>query len=284
MRPARLATLLALAGACWPPLAARADDRAMAVSVVSAERHCFVNRLDASGTFQARHTVELRPDHEGLVVTDVSVAAGDTVAKDQALARLVAPQDPTQEVELKTPVPGVVVGADATVGAYTGLADPLFRIAESGDIELKAATLAKNLPHLRKGMAARIHVVGLGDVGGRIAAVDDGVDTKTQLGVLHLSIAADPRLRAGSFARAEIDAGDDCGLTIPLSALLFGPDGDVVGIVQSDRVVMRRVKTGLLEGGTIEIRYGLMENDPVIAKAGPFLREGDHVRPVTAER
>ena len=58
----------------------------------------------------------------------------------------------------------------------------------------------------------------------------------------------------------------------------------MVGIVQSDRVVMRRVKTGLLEGGTIEIRYGLMENDPVIAKAGPFLREGDHVRPVTAER
>lgn len=259
-----------------------AGDSAMAVTVVSAKTHCFTNHLSASGTFVARHAVELRPDREGLVVGDIGAEAGDTVTKDQVLAHLVSPQNPKEEIPVKAPVAGTVIAAGAVVGAYTspGAGDPLFRIAEAGDVELKAESLAKTLPLLRKGMAAKIHVVGLGELDGRVAAIDDGVDAKTQLAMLHLSVAADPRLRVGSFARAEIDAGQDCGLTIPLSALLFGPDGDVVGIVQSDRVVMRRVTTGLLEGGTIEIRDGLMENDPVIARAGPFLREGDPVRPV----
>ena len=47
---------------------------------------------------------------------------------------------------------------------------------------------------------------------------------------------------------------------------------------------MRRVTTGLREGGTIESRDGLMVNDSVIARAGPFLREGDPVRPMPDAR
>ena len=116
----------------------------------------------------------------------------------------------------------------------------------------------------------------------QIASVDGGVDGMSQLASLRLAAAADSRLRAGTFARAEIEAGEDCGLTVPLSALHHGPDGAVVATVRGDRVIMRRVVTGLLEGRNIEIRDGLSEDDPVIARAGPFLREGDHVRAVPA--
>ena len=279
---ATLAVLLAEPAKAEGPV----EEGAMAVTVVSAKTHCFTNRLAASGTFVARHAVELLPDREGLVVSDVAVEAGDTVTKDQVLAHLASPQNPKEEIAVKAPVAGTVIAAAAVVGAYVspGTGDPLFRIAEGGDVELSAESLAKNVPLLRRGMAAKVHVVGLGELDGRVAAIDDGVDARTQLAVLHLTVAADPRLRVGSFARAEIDAGQDCGLTIPLSALLFGPDGDVVSIVQSDRVVMRRVTTGLLEGGTIEIRDGLIVNDSVIARAGPFLREGDPVRPIPDAR
>lgn len=263
------------------------EDSAMAVSVIRAANHCFTDRLAASGTFAPRHAVDLRPDREGLVVSDVSVEPGDVVTKDQVLAKLVSAQGQgqggqAQEVSLKAPVAGVILSDTAIVGAYTspGSNDPLFRIAEHGDIDLHAEILATSLPRLRAGMAAKIHVVGLGSIDGRVAAIDDGVEAKTQLGTLRLTVTSDPRLLVGAFARAEIDAGQSCGLTIPLSALLFGPEGPVVGIVQADRVVMRSVSTGLLEGGNIEIRDGLTENDAVIARAGPFLREGDHVRPI----
>jgi hypothetical protein len=42
------------------------------------------------------------------------------------------------------------------------------------------------------------------------------------------------------------------------------------------------VEIGLMAGGQVEIREGLIEGDIVVARAGSLLREGDPVRPVTA--
>ena len=57
-------------------------------------------------------------------------------------------------------------------------------------------------------------------------------------------------LRAGQecFARAEIDVGQQGGCAVPLSALLHGSQGAVVGIVREDRMAMRVVTTGLPPG------------------------------------
>jgi len=56
----------------------------------------------------------------------------------------------------------------------------------------------------------------------------------------------------------------------------------VVQVVRRHRVETRRVEVGLMSGGQIEIRDGLVEGDVVVARAGALLREGDPVRPVTA--
>ena len=81
-------------------------------------------------------------------------------------------------------------------------------------------------------------------------------------------------------ARAIVDVGRSCGATIPLSAVLYGPEGAVVQVVRDERVETRRVRVGLLSGGDAEIREGLNEGDLVVSRAGAFLREGDRVRPI----
>ena len=83
-------------------------------------------------------------------------------------------------------------------------------------------------------------------------------------------------------ARANVEVGRSCGSTIPLSAVLYGPEGAVVQVVRDDRVETRRVRVGLLAGGNAEIREGLNEGDMVVSRAGAFLREGDRVRPIVA--
>jgi multidrug efflux pump subunit AcrA (membrane-fusion protein) len=262
----------------------------MTVSVVKALKHCFENRLTASGVFEVADELQLRPDREGLVAAATFVEPGDWVVKDQVLARLVSSQNPAQEaIAVRAPDAGLVTASSVVVGAYVSAngPDPLFRVAVKGQLELKAEIPSRYLPLLRKGMKASIHVAGLPVFSGRVASVAGEVDGMSQLAGLRLSAAVDSRLRAGTFARAEIEAGEDCGLTVPLSALHYGPDGTVVATVRGDRVIMRRVVTGLLEGRNIEIREGqiregLSEDDQVIARAGPFLREGDHVRAVLA--
>ncbi len=277
--------LLATALAVFPTGAAPAEDgmAGLSVSAVLAVPRCLAERVTASGTFVASREVEIRADREGLVVGDVLVEPGDVVTKGQVLGRLVSATGTAAEtVPVRAPVDGTVLAVGTTVGAYVSPkeGDPLFRIAEGGQLELKAQVLPTSLRQLHPNQAARLHVVGLGDLDGHLVAIEDGVDPQTQLGILHLGVDANPKLRAGLFARAEIDIGQQCGLAVPLSALLYGREGAVVGIVQENRVVMRAVTTGLLQGNSIAIRDGLSENDVVIARAGTFLREGDHVRAV----
>ena len=89
-----------------------------------------------------------------------------------------------------------------------------------------------------------------------------------------------------SSGRAQIKTGQSCGIAVPLTAILYGSAGTVVQVVRRGRVETRRVETGLMSGGQVEIRDGsqLVEGDIVVARAGALLREGDPVRPVTAAR
>jgi HlyD family secretion protein len=89
-------------------------------------------------------------------------------------------------------------------------------------------------------------------------------------------------LRTGAFGRATVQIGQRCAPAIPLSAVLYGPDGAVVQVARSGRIETRRVLVGLLDKDRAEIREGLAEGETVVARAGAFLRDGDRVRAVTA--
>ena len=71
-----------------------------------------------------------------------------------------------------------------------------------------------------------------------------------------------------------------CSVSVPLTAILYGSAGTVVQVVRRARVETRRVETGLMSAGQVEITSGLQEGDIVVARAGALLREGDPVRPV----
>jgi HlyD family secretion protein len=82
------------------------------------------------------------------------------------------------------------------------------------------------------------------------------------------------------FANARVDTWRSCNPSVPLSAVLYGTDGAVVQVVRNDRVETRPVAVGLISGENAEILEGLSDGDPVVARAGSFLREDDVVRPV----
>jgi multidrug efflux pump subunit AcrA (membrane-fusion protein) len=79
-----------------------------------------------------------------------------------------------------------------------------------------------------------------------------------------------------------IKTSQSCGVSVPLTAILYTTAGTVVQVVRRERVETKRVEVGLMSGGQVEIRDGLVEGDMVVARAGALLREGDLVRPVTA--
>ena len=99
---------------------------------------------------------------------------------------------------------------------------------------------------------------------------------------MFVALSSTRRLLVNSSGRAMIKTGQSCGVSVPLTAILYGSAGTVVQVVRRDRVETRSVEVGLMSAGQVDVSKGLVEGDIVVARAGALLREGDPVRPITA--
>jgi HlyD family secretion protein len=262
-----------------------------AVTVVKARKLCFDNTIDVTGVLVPKTEFLVRPDREGLQVAKVLVEPGTKVSAGQSLAQLAAPipSPGSGDVPVAAPVAGTVFRSRAVVGAMASArGEPLFQIIAGGEIELSAHITTRNLSNLAAALRAsspsvRVKVVGVGELPGHVQLVSSAVDPATQLGEVRIAIPPDDRLKPGAFGRAVINAGQRCdGAAIPLSALLYGPEGTVAQVVRDERVESRLVTVGLEADGSVEILRGISDGDPVVARAGAFLRDGDRVRSFVA--
>jgi HlyD family secretion protein len=254
------------------------------VTVAQAKRMCFGNALQVTGVLVPKNEILVRPDREGMQISQVLVEPGDKVVSGQVLARLTPAEGvPGGTLAVQSPAAGLIINSSAIVGSTASARGaPLFQIAEKGEMELMAETPVQTLVSLIAGQAAKVEIVGVGELSGRVRQFSSAINPMTQLGQVRISMEADPRLRTGAFGRAVVSLGQRCGPAVPLSAVLYGAGTAVVQVVREDRVETRPVSVGLLSSGQAEIREGLSEGDIVVARAGSFVRDGDRVRPASA--
>jgi HlyD family secretion protein len=282
----RLALLLAglLSLASRQCLAAEEADapKGAAVTVLKAAKSCFADIVEVSGIIIPREETAVRPERQGLKVTEILAEAGDTVTAGQPLARLTLPEGGVQV--LQAPIAGLISSSSAVIGAVaSGKGEALFNIIARGEFDLVGLVPTLDISKLAVNQPARIKVIGAGEVDGKIRRVATTVEPNSQLGQVFISVTTNRRLLVNSSGRALITTGRSCNnVAVPLTAVLYGSAGTVVQVVRRQRVETRRVEVGLMSAGQVEIRDGLQEGDIVVARAGALLREGDPVRPVTS--
>jgi HlyD family secretion protein len=255
-----------------------------AVTVARAKRICFVDTLQVTGVLVPKEEIFVRPDREGLQISQILVEPGDTVTSGQTLARL-TPPDGTQGSgsDITAPAAGIVISVSAVIGAMASArAEPLFRIVKNGEMELLAETPIDTLVRLAPKQSAKVEILGIGKLAGKVRLSSTAIDPTTQLGQVRILVDTDQRLRVGAFGQAMIDVDQRCSTAVPLSAVLYDQGGTIVQVVRANRVETRSVSVGLLTAGQVEIREGLSEGDMVVARAGAFVRDGDRVRSMTA--
>jgi len=280
------AALLVLA-ATSPALAA--DDPAAkdapqgaAVTVLKASKFCFPNLVEAFGILIPREETMVRPERPGLKVIEILTDAGETVTAGQNLARLALPEGGS--ILVTSPVAGTILSSTAAIGALASpRGEALFSIIARSEFDLVGMVPTQDLPKLAVNQTARIRVVGAGEVEGKVRRVASTVEPNSQLGQVFVGVTTNRKLFVNSSGRAIIKTGQSCGVSVPLTAVLYGAGGTVVQVVRRARIETKRVEVGLTDGGQIEIRDGLIEGDIVVARAGALLREGDPVRAITAE-
>ncbi|HEV7602680.1 MAG TPA: HlyD family efflux transporter periplasmic adaptor subunit [Bradyrhizobium sp.] len=262
-----------------------ADDasapKGAAVTVLKATKSCFSAIVEVSGILIPKEETMVRPDRLGLKVAEVLVDAGETVTAGQTLARLTLPEGGM--IVVQAPVAGLVSSSTAVIGATaSGKGEPLFSIIPRSEFDLVGLVPVRDLSKLALNQTARVKIIGAGEVDGRVRRVASTVEPNSQLGQVFVALSSTRRLLVNSAGRAMIKTGQSCGVSVPLTAILYGTGGTVVQVVRRDRVETRRVEVGLMSAGQVEIRGGLLEGDIVVARAGALLREGDPVRPITA--
>jgi multidrug efflux pump subunit AcrA (membrane-fusion protein) len=281
--PRKLAILLIACLASQPCLAADDTDapKGAAVTVLKAAKQCFAAIVEVSGILLPKDETSVRPDRQGLKVAEVLVDAGETVTAGQTLARLTLPEGGM--IVIQAPVAGLVSSSTAVIGAIaSGKGEALFSIIPRSEFDLVGLVPVRDLSKLSVNQAARVKIIGAGEVDGKVRRVAVTVEPNSQLGQVFIALSSTRRLLVNSSARAMIKTGQSCSVSVPLTAILYGSAGTVVQVVRRDRVETRRVEVGLMSGGQVEIRDGLVEGDIVVARAGALLREGDPVRPITA--
>ena len=248
-------------------------DLARAESELAAAEY---HRAVAVGSSGALSTEETERRRSSSVTADakVKVAAAQLAEAQARLAR----------AEVRAPADGVIltrtVEAGQTVSPGGG---PLFRMAEGDEVELRGDVAETDLSLLKVGQAVNVRLTGSPQVyPGRVRLLGAVIDPQTRLGMIRVSLAPDPNLRPGAFARAEVTVSNAQRIVLPQTAVLTDEKGSYVLIVNSDDKIERRPVhvSGMVENG-VTIADGVSATDRVVATAGAFLQVGETVKPVS---
>jgi multidrug efflux pump subunit AcrA (membrane-fusion protein) len=288
------ATAAAISGAFAADKTAPPNAAGTYVIVARAVQGCFFDTVHVSGYLVPRQEMQIPFEAEGYRITEVSAGEGDKVTPGQQLAKLTRvsgdqPQQTaqsanTQAVIIRAPVAGTLMKASAAIGSIASpRAEPLFRIAVDGQIELEGDAPGTQLAKLKPDVPARVEVGTAPEISGRVRRAMIEINPATQLGRVRISIDQSAGLRFGAFARASVDATRRCGVSVPRSAVAYRTNGTSVQVVQDRIVEARNVRLGLTSDKDAEILEGVKEGDLVVAHAGTSLRDGEKVTTIFAD-
>ncbi|MQB42216.1 efflux RND transporter periplasmic adaptor subunit [Rhizobium sp. ICMP 5592] len=183
---------------------------------------------------------------------------------------------------IKTPVAGTVASRNARIGAIAnGSNDPLFTIIRDSKLELVVDVSESDITKINVGQKALISLSGSREkLSGTVRLVAPIVDSVTRLGAVHISIDDGDKARAGMYGSAEIVIRETQGVALPLTAVNSDENGSSARKVENGVVKFVNVETGIQDGAYVEIVKGLQDGEEVVAKAGAYVRDGDHITPV----
>lgn len=260
--------------------AQEAAQLAALIDVARADARLAQQELDRAQALVGRGFVS-KADVERRIATRDAALARVRVAQ----ANLAQSRARIGRLDVRAPAAGLVLTRAVEPGQIVSSGSgALFRIARGGQFEMMARLPESDLLTLGTGVPAQVTPVGSAKTyQGSIWQVAPVIDPATRQGVARIAVPYDRDLRPGGFATANITAGSTDAPMLPESAVLNDSQGSYVYIVDKDNAVRRRaVKVGSVTDAGVVVAEGLNGTERVVLSAGPFLTEGEKIRPQRA--
>lgn len=199
---------------------------------------------------------------------------GDRVVAGRALATIESNLSLT-DYTVTSPISGVVLARNASVGAVANEGAPLYEIADLSSLWVDLHIFGEDAQHIRPG--GRVEVTRMSDgetVDAMIERVLPGTATASQSTVARATIPnTDGLWRPGSAVKARITVDQQpAQLVVPLSALQTFRDWDVVFVRVGDTYEVRPVDIGKRDAEQVEILSGLKPGDNVVVEQSYLIK------------
>jgi cobalt-zinc-cadmium efflux system membrane fusion protein len=217
-----------------------------------------VNGTKAALTAARRH----------LLILGLSDATIDALAKKTDLAATFS---------LNSPIDGIVVERNATVGASVGTDANLFKIIDLSRVWIDANVFEKDLPRVRPGQEVKLKVTAFPEstFSGKVILINSVLDPETRTVKVRTEVAnPDGRLKPDMFANVQIITDvNRAAISIPQSAVLNDEGKTIVFVADGDGYKKRQVQAGIRNNDRVEIVDGLSAGDKVVVKGNYLLLE-----------
>jgi HlyD family secretion protein len=229
--------------------------------------------LEGSGAVSAQ-------EHERLKSEDlaararVEAAASDLTAAELKLryTRVVAPDD------------GVVTSRTVVVGQIAQAGSEMLRLLRQSRVEWRAEVPEARMREVKVGQSARITTADGAELVGTVRTVAPTVQSSTRTGLVYVDLPKPEGARPGMFARGEIEISKSASTTLPLASVVVRDGFSYVFVVTDKQgVERRRVQTGTVRDGRVEVLTGLTAGDRVVERGAGFLKDGDTIRVVESD-
>jgi len=139
-------------------------------------------------------------------------------------------------------------------------------------MELLAETPVKTLASVASDQPAKIAILGVGELSGKVRTFSVAINPTTQLGQIFVFIAVIQSCASAPSA-ARPSRRTTLRPSIRCRPCSTDPPAPSFRWFRDNRIETARSGVGLLAGGQAEVREGLAEGEMVVARAGAFVRE-----------
>src|ERR1044071_1375227 len=251
--------------------AAKAQADAQLITAASNLRRA--ESLEGSGAVSVQ-------EHERLKSEDLAARARVEAAESDLTAsalklrytRVLAPDD------------GVVTSRTVVVGQIAQAGSEMLKLLRQGRIEWRAEVPEARMRDVKVSQSVRVTTADGAALVGPVRPVAPTVQSGTRTGLVYVDLPKPEGARPGMFARGEIEVSKSTAVTVPLASVVVRDGFSYVFVVNDKQSVeRRRVQTGTVRNGRVEVLSGLTAGDRVVERGAGFLKEGDAIRIVESE-
>lgn len=204
---------------------------------------------------------------------------GAQTAYDIAKANLEAARS---EVELTSPIDGVVTAVNPNVGDLATPGAPLVTVAKISRMKIIFDASEAEVQHLQAGRAVRVYSEFKPEViaEGRITLISRSADVNSRSFEVRAQFpnTADRWFKPGMFCKAETQLISRRNtLAIPNAAIINEGQNIHVFVVQNGKAYSRPVQTGISDGTVTEIVQGLQPGEEVVTQGMNYLKDATPV-------